>query len=733
MTTVNRVLPWRRELLPSADEIQPLLGRFQGRSARPKADLILRAYELAAAAHVGQSRQSGEGYIHHPVKVAEIIAGLGLDEVTIAAALLHDVVEDTEITLDQIEQQFSTDVALIVDGVTKLDRINFDSKEAQQAASMRKMFIAITKDLRVLIIKLADRLHNMRTISSMPVAKQCRIATETRDVYAPLAHRLGMEDMKVQLEDLSFAALHPKWYAQIDHMVSLRAPERDIYLTQVVEHVRQLLQEVKIEAVVTGRPKHLWSIYEKMVVKNREFDEIYDLLGLRVVVDSVKDCYAALGTAHASWKPVQGRFKDFIAMPKFNNYQSLHTTVIGPQGKPIELQIRTHEMHVRAEYGVAAHWRYKSDVGGDFEWLNRIVDWQSETVDPAEFMTNLRTDLDQEEVVVFSPKGKVVSLPIGATPIDFAYTIHTEIGRCCVGTKVNGALVGLDAQLQSGDTVEIVTSRASDAAPSRDWLDFAVTPKARNKIRQQLSRDERKDAVDAGAEEVRRLLQSEGLPSAALRTSEVVHEVAAGMGLADADALFLAVGEGRVGATTAAKHIGELLRHHRIQGVEQLATTARDPRSTSREQSGVGIHAEGLDDVVIRLATCCAPTPAHEIIGFETRGQGVAVHRADCEIAVSFSARNVRLVDVEWDEEISAGFIVSITVSALDRPRLLRDVTAALADHQLNITHSSTTTGKDRGCIMRFEVEMGDGSHLGSVLSMIGNIEGVYTVERRLH
>src|SRR3954464_8886133 len=469
MATVDRVLPWRRGAVP-AEEIAPLLAAFRLRHPKAPTALISRAYAEAANAHTGQLRNSGEPYIEHPLSVAMIVAELGLDDVTIASALLHDAVEDTRLSLDELRSHFGNDVATIVDGVTKLDRIRFDSKEAQQAATMRKMLVAMAKDMRVLLIKLADRLHNMRTIAAMPTFKQERTAQETLDIYAPLAHRLGMQDMKQQLEDLAFASLYPKRYAEIEQMVSTRSPERDIYLAQVVAAVRERLHELRIQGEVTGRPKHLWSIYEKMVVKGKEFDEIYDLVGIRVLVDRVEDCYAALGSIHAMWKPVQGRIKDYIAMPKFNLYQSLHTTAIGPQGKALEVQIRTREMHHRAEYGVAAHWAYKDDFSpNDMQWLSRIVDWQSETADPNEFMESLKLDLEQAEAFVFSPKGKVITLPTGAAPIDFAYAIHTEVGHACIGARVNGRLQPLDSKLQSGDTVEIFTSKV-DHAPSQDWL-----------------------------------------------------------------------------------------------------------------------------------------------------------------------------------------------------------------------------------------------------------------------
>ncbi len=624
-------------------------------------------------------------------------------------------------------------MAAIVDGVTKLDRLNFDSKEAQQAATMRKMLVAMAKDVRVLIIKLADRLHNMRTIGALPDWKQERIAKETIDIYAPLAHRLGMQDIKQQLEDLSFAALHPKRYAEIDHMVASRAPERDLYLTQVLEQVRQRLAELRIDAEVTGRPKHLWSIYEKMVVKGKPFDEIFDLLGIRVLVDSVKDCYAALGSIHATWKPVQGRFKDYIAMPKFNLYQSLHTTVVGPQGKPLEVQIRTREMHQRAEIGVAAHWAYKGDGGqSDLPWLTRIIDWERETQDPAEFMANLKVDLEQDEVFVFTPKGKVITLPVGSTPIDFAYTIHTEVGHSCIGARVNGRLVPLDSKLTSGDTVEIFTSKVEGAGPSRDWLQIVRTQRAANKIRQWFSRERREDAKENGRDELQKAMRREGLPVQKLMNSPTLQELATSLKFLDLEALFIAIGENHISAKSVANRLARSLREADGEQEEQLPTTVLQPRRRpNRQRQAVGVHVEGLDDLMVRLSRCCTPVPGDEIIGFITRGRGVSVHRADCANAKSLTAsEGDRLIDVEWDTNINGTFVATIEVKALDRARLLSDVARALSDHHVNILSSNSATGSDRVSRMRFEFELGDPGHLDSLVSTIKRIESVYDAYR---
>jgi GTP diphosphokinase / guanosine-3',5'-bis(diphosphate) 3'-diphosphatase len=731
VATVDRVLPWRRHSPQAADEVAPLVAAYRAHHPKASTATILRAFEVAANAHEGQYRQSGEKYINHPLAVAHIVADIGLDDTTLAAALLHDAVEDTEVSVADVDRQFGTEIAAIVDGVTKLDRLRFDSKEEQQAATMRKMLVAMAKDLRVLIIKLADRLHNMRTLAALAADKQARIAQETLDIYAPLAHRLGMAELKQQLEDLSFAALHPKRYAEIDHMVSLRAPERDVYLARVVAEVRGRLTELHIDADVTGRPKHLWSIYEKMVVKGKEFDEIFDLVAIRVIVESVKDCYAALGSIHGTWKPVVGRFKDYIAMPKFNLYQSLHTTVIGPEGKPLEVQIRTHEMHQRAEWGVAAHWSYKEgSPSDDIAWLNRIIDWQKETQDPAQFMENLKTDLEQDEVFVFTPKGRVITLPVGATPIDFAYSVHTEVGHACIGSRVNGRLVPLDHALQSGDTCEVFTSKVEGAGPSRDWLKLVKSPRARNKIRQWFSRERREDALESGKEELIRELRRESLPVQKLMGSDVLAKEALTMNFADLEALYVAIGEHHVSGRSVAQRVARGFKSGEEE--EQLPTTITKPRRQRRGRSGVGVHVEGLDDVMVRLSRCCTPVPGDDIIGFITRGRGVTVHRADCANAVSLgNAQSARMIDVEWDGDTGDSmFIASIEVKALDRSKLLRDVSNALSDHHVNIVACSTHTGTDRISKMRFDFELADPSHLDAVVRTIKTIDSVYDAYR---
>jgi guanosine-3',5'-bis(diphosphate) 3'-pyrophosphohydrolase len=726
VATVERVLPWRRQV-QTADALRPLLSAFRARHPRDEAGLIVRAYEAAAAAHVGQLRNSGEAYISHPLAVSTILAGLGLDDVTLAAALLHDAVEDTRFGLTEIEAEFGSDVAAIVDGVTKLDRVSFDSRQAQQAATMRKMLVAMAKDPRVLLIKLADRLHNMQTIAAMPEWKQKRSAQETLDIYAPLAHRFGIQDIKWQLEDLAFAALHPRRYAEIEQMVATRAPERDIYLAQVIDQVNDRLAAARIEAQVTGRPKHLYSIYEKMIVKGKEFDEIYDLVGVRVLVASVKDCWAALGAIHGAWTPVQGRFKDYINTPKFNLYQSLHTTVVGPQGKALEAQIRTIEMHNRAEWGIAAHWGYKEKASAtDVAWLQRIVDWSAESTDPGEFLEALKLDLETDEVFVFTPKGDVISLPIHSTPIDFAYAIHTEVGHRCIGARVNGRLVPLDSQLASGDSVEIFTSKVPSAGPSRDWLKIVVSPRARNKIRQWFSRERREDAIESGREELAKAFRKEGLPL----QKPVLLGVAEAMNYADLDALYAAIGESHVSGQAIAQRVARDLRggEHEVQ----LPSTARQPRRVNHRQ-GVGVHVEGLDDVMVRLSRCCTPVPGDEIIGFVTRGRGVSVHRSDCANAATLAAGEVgRMIEVEWDSGSTGSFVAAVELKALDRTRLGVDVWRVISDNHLNILRSDSLTGSDRVSRMRFEFELADPTHLDSLLNALKRIDSVYDAYRVL-
>ena len=724
------VLPWRRHQVDVA--LAPVLDSFLDQHRKSDTALIERAYAAAHRAHAEQVRRSGEPYISHPLGVALILADLGLDDITIAAALLHDAVEDTELTKEGVEAAFGPEVAAIDDGVTKIERLQFATKEAQQAATMRKMLVAMAKDIRVLLIKLADRLHNMRTIASLPEGKQLRIARETLDIYAPLAHRMGIGDVKWQLEDLSFAVLYPKRYAEIEQLVYTQSPARDDHLVQVLGELRERLAELHIDADVSGRPKHFWSIYEKMVVRDKEFDEVQDLLGVRVVVDTVKDCYGALGSIHAWWRPVQGRFKDYIAMPKFNLYQSLHTTVVGPGGRPVEVQIRTEEMHRRAEYGVAAHWGYKQGTvttnTADLVWLQRLVDWQQETDDPQQFMQTLKGDLEQDEVFVFTPKGKVVTLPTGATPVDFAYAIHTEVGHRCIGARSNGRLIPLDALLTTGDTVEIVTSKVEGAGPTQDWLEFATTPRAREKIRQRFSRERRVDAIDGGRDDLVVELRRAGLPVQKIMGSQLLAEIAEEMHYLDLDTFYAAIGEHHV----TGKHVAQRVRQRLVGGTEQLPVTARRPSRSSARRRAAGVHAEGLDDMIVRLSRCCTPVPGDEIIGFITRGRGVSVHRSDCANASGLASQTERLVEVEWDHDASGAYVVSVDVEALDRSRLLRDVANTLAEHHVNILSCQSQTTADRVARFRFDFELADPGHLDSLLAALKRVDSVYDAVRVL-
>jgi len=731
MATSSRVLPWRRQNTTIAEELSPLLTAYKSRHPKGSVSLINAAYEMARSAHANQNRSSGELYINHPIAVARIVADIGLDEVSIVAALLHDAVEDTEITISDVESNFGSEVSAIVDGVTKLERLQFDSKEAQQAATMRKMLVAMARDLRVLMIKLADRLHNMRTIAAVPHDKQQRVAQETLDIYAPLAHRLGMQEIKQQLEDLAFAALYPKRYAELDHLVATRAPERNVYLAKTIGQVQQWLDEVKIKAELTARGKHLWSIYEKMVQKGREFDDIYDLLAIRIVVQSEKDCYSVLGAIHGHWKPIVGRFKDYIAMPKFNLYQSLHTTVVGPGGKPIEVQIRTQEMHQRAEWGVASHWAYKDTAGeADIDWLNRIIDWQGEVSDPSQFLEILKTDLEQDELFVFTPKGRVMTLPVLSTPVDFAYAVHTEVGHSCMGARVNGRLVPLDYKLSSGDTCEILVSKGETSEPTQEWLEFVVSPKARSKIKQWLTRERHEDLVETGRDELVERLRQAGLPAQKILSSQVLQDEVALLSFDDVNEFFAAIGDQRVDAVATVERMSKRMRDG--QQPEQLSMSSVAGNTMSSTQKN-GVHIEGMPDVLVRLSRCCTPVPPDEVVGFVTKGRGITVHRADCANAAALAEDSARVVDVEWSSEgSSAMFIAAVEVKALDRSRLLRDVANALSDEHVNIVACTTNTGSDRVARMRFEFEFADPGHLQSVLRVIKRIDGVYDAARVL-
>jgi guanosine-3',5'-bis(diphosphate) 3'-pyrophosphohydrolase len=720
--------------------LEPLLAIHRGAHPKVDARLLQRGYDVAETAHRGQLRKSGDPYITHPLAVATILAELGMDTTTLVAALLHDTVEDTGITLTDIEADFGAEVAHLVDGVTKLDKVRFG--EAAEAETIRKMVVAMARDPRVLVIKLADRLHNMRTLRFLPPAKQERKARETLEVLAPLAHRLGMNTIKWELEDLAFATLFPKRYDEIVRLVAERAPSRDTYLTEVVDRINSDLKTGEIKAAVTGRPKHYYSIYQKMIVRGREFTDIHDLVGIRILVDSERDCYGTLGVIHANWQPVPGRFKDYIAMPKFNMYQSLHTTVIGPGGKPVEMQIRTQAMHRTAEYGIAAHWKYKetkgmttaepSAVSDEMGWLRQLLDWQRETQEPGEFLDSLRFDLGANEVYVFTPKGDVIALPAESTPVDFAYAVHTEVGHRCIGARVNGKLVALESVLENGDTVEVFTSKAEGAGPSRDWMMFVKSPRARTKIRQWFARERREDAVEAGKSALTRAMRKAALPLQRLLGGDTLLNVAREMHLADITALYAAIGEGHVSAQHIVQRIMTSLGGPEGAS-EDIAETAvpaqRSPDMTSR-RNDAGVMVKGVTDVWVKLARCCTPVPGDDILGFVTRGGGVSVHRQACTNASGLLEQADRLVDVEWAPSADSVFVVSIQVEALDRHRLLSDVSRVLSDERVNILSAAVSTNRDRVAVSKFTFEMAEAKHLGHLLRTIRNVEGVYDVYR---
>ena len=720
---------------PPRDGFEALLRTVKGYNAKADLRELERAYRFAAAAHEGQKRLSGDDFITHPVAVAQILADLGLDTTTLEAALLHDTVEDTPVTLEHLEAEFGPDVARLVDGLTKLEHIAFRSREQEQAENVRKMIVAMAGDIRVLLIKLADRLHNMRTLAPLPVDRQRRIATETLEIYAPLAHRLGVQQMKWEMEDLSFKTLHPGPYREIANLVEKRRGERQEYIDQVLQAARTRLRDAGIRAEVEGRPKHLYSIYEKMVLGGKEFNEIYDLTGVRILVDSVRDCYAALGAIHSLWKPVPGRFKDYVAMPKSNMYQSLHTTVVGPEGRPIEVQIRTREMHRTAEFGIAAHWRYKEGREGrkakeaaDLAWLGQMLEWLKDMADPREFMEGLKIDLYGGQVFVFTPKGDVINLPSGATPVDFAYAIHTEVGHRTIGAKVSGKLVPLDYELRTGDTVEILTSKAQGEGPSQDWLKFVVTPRARNKIRQWFSRERREDALEEGRDALHRLMRKQNVPFKRLATEEALEQLAEEMKFPDLESLYVAVGEGHVSPQSVVARLTRL-----VSGTPETDVTnvplAR-PVEVGTPDITSGVVVPGSVDVWVRLARCCTPVPGDEIMGFVTRGQGVSVHRTDCPNAKNLAKEPERLIEVSWRTGKPTSFVVSIQVEALDRTRLLSDVATVLSDHHVNIISATSSVGRDRITTLRFTFELADIAHLSQILGAVKKVENVYDAYR---
>ncbi|MFB2599774.1 bifunctional (p)ppGpp synthetase/guanosine-3',5'-bis(diphosphate) 3'-pyrophosphohydrolase [Herbiconiux sp. P17] len=737
--TLRRLVPRLFSRAQPAGAVDTLIRTV--RANHPKADLTIveRAYTAAEKAHDGQKRRSGEPYITHPVAVAQILAELGLGSKAVAAALLHDTVEDTEYSLDMVRHDFGDEVAMLVDGVTKLDKVKYG--DSAQAETVRKMIVAMSRDIRVLIIKLCDRLHNARTWGFVPTESAQRKAKETLEIYTPLAHRLGIQSIKWELEDLSFAVLYPKLYVEIENLVRQRTPQREEYVQQVIDAVGEDLKAGKIRGKVAGRPKQYYSIYQKMIVRGREFDEIYDLVGIRVLVNTVRDCYAVLGSIHARWNPIPGRFKDYIATPKFNLYQSLHTTVIGPGGRPVEIQIRTHEMHQRAEYGVAAHWKYKERVNGgkaatsnasssdtDMAWLARISDWQAETVDPGEFLDSLRFEIGAKEVYVFTPKGKVVGLPAGATPVDFAYAVHTEVGHRTMGAKVNGRLVPLDSTLGSGDVVEVFTSKNPDSGPSQDWLSFVQSPRARNKIRQWFTKERRDEAIEQGRDAIARAMRKQNLPLQKLMSQDSIADVASQLHYDNVSGLYAAIGEGHISTQSVIeKVIASLQTEVESDDSDLDVFVGNRPRVT---HSDSGVLVRGAPDILVKLAKCCTPVPGDDIVGFVTRGSGVSVHQADCHNVAALLNEPERMIEVEWAPSSKSVFLVQIQVEALDRSGLLSDVTRVLSEHHVNILSASVNTSSDRLAISRFVFEMGDTTHLDRVLNAVRRIDAVYDVYR---
>ncbi len=736
----------RRALLPRLFSRAQPIGAVERliktvKTHHPKADtgVIDRAYLAAERAHEGQLRRSGEPYITHPVAVAQILADLGIGPVTLAAAILHDTVEDTDYTLEKLQRDFGDEIAMLVDGVTKLDKLKYG--DSAQAETVRKMVVAMSKDIRVLVIKLADRLHNARTWGFVSTESATRKAQETLEIYAPLANRLGIQAIKWELEDLSFAVLYPKLYVEIEGLVKERTPQREEFVQEVINAVNEDLKSSKIRGKVAGRPKQYYSIYQKMVMRGREFDEIYDLVGIRILVNSVRDCYAVLGAIHARWNPIPGRFKDYIATPKFNLYQSLHTTVIGPHGRAVELQIRTEEMHQRAEFGVAAHWKYKERMTGsknsgasllpdnDMAWLAHITDWQADTSDPGEFLESLRFEIGAKEVYVFTPQGKVIGLPGGATPVDFAYAVHTEIGHRTMGSKVNGRLVPLDTALASGEVVEVFTSKNPDAGPSKDWLSFVKSPRARNKIKQWFTKERREEAIDRGKDSIARAMRKQNLPLQKLMSQDSFSEVAALMRYDDVSALYAAVGEGHVSTQSVLeKVVANLQSESDNDEVELPILTKGRARQVRNSESGVLVR--GAPDILVKLAKCCTPVPGDPIVGFVTRGSGVSVHQSNCSNVASLVAQPERMIEVEWAPTSKSVFLVQIQVEALDRAGLLSDVTRVLSEHHVNILSATVQTSSDRLALSRFLFETGDTTHLDSVLNAVRRIDQVYDVYR---
>ncbi|WDL99583.1 RelA/SpoT family protein [Alicyclobacillus sp. ALC3] len=697
------------------------------------ATVVRRAYEFAEAAHRGQFRKSGDPYITHPLAVASILAELQLEATTLAAALLHDVVEDTAVTDEELVRQFGSEVAALVDGVTKLKRIKFDSREEHQAENLRKMFLAMAKDIRVLLIKLADRLHNMRTLRFQPPDKQLRTARETLEIFGPLAHRLGINTMKWELEDLALRYLNPHEYYRIVHLMAQKRQERETYVGEVMDLLRERLANLEIQADVSGRAKHIYSVYRKMVNQGKSFNEIYDLFAVRVIVESIKDCYGVLGVVHTLWKPMPGRFKDYIAMPKANMYQSLHTTVVGPHGEPLEIQIRTWEMHQTAEFGIAAHWAYKEGetrAEGKFAqklaWFREVLEWQQDFRDAQEFMETLKLDLFSDEVFVFTPKGSVIELPAGSVPIDFAYRIHTDIGNRCIGAKVNGKIVPLDYRMRTGDIVEVLTSKHS-YGPSRDWLKIVQSSQAKSKIRQWFKREKREENVARGKELIEKELSRQRFEPRTLMVPAYMAEVLTKFNFTKDEDMFAAVGYGGLSAAQVTTRLIERYRRdHQEQPPDTLALELRE----RDKPTGSGVRVRGIDNLLIRFARCCNPVPGDEIIGFVTRGRGVSVHRQDCPNIDSLREEGSRVLEVEWATRADQAYHVELEVIALDRHGLVNEVMNAVAETKTDVTAMSARVDSKRIAHLSISIRIRNLDHLRTVVERIKRVKDIHSVRR---
>lgn len=703
----------------------------------PHADIafLRKAYRYAEWAHFGQKRISGEDFFIHPVEVAKILADLQLDTKTLVGGLLHDVVEDTVITLEEIKEEFGEDVALLVDGVTKLGKLEFKSKEERQAENLRKMFLAMAKDIRVVLIKLADRLHNLRTLNYQSEAKQREKAEETLEIFAPLAHRLGIYHIKWELEDISFRYRYPEEYYKLKELVAATRKKREEFIQQVINMLNEKLIEMGIKAEITGRPKNFYSIYKKMKEQQKDFTEIYDVLAIRIFVETVKDCYGALGIAHTIWKPIPGRFKDYVAMPKTNMYQSLHTTVIGPKGEPFEIQIRTFEMHRTAEYGIAAHWRYKEGVKGGsrnydekLTWLRQLLDWQHDLRDAREFMEGLKIDIFAHSVFVFTPKGDVVELPSGSVPIDFAYRIHTDVGHRCIGAKVNGRIVPLDYKLKNGNIIEIITNKSS--GPSRDWLSIVKTSQAKARIRQWFKKEQREENVLKGKESLEREVRKHGLEVSIIKSDKLL-DVGKKFNFSNTDDIFAAIGSGQV---TALMILGKLKDELDLDNKKPVTVEDITSKQSNKEDWGKptqGIRVKGIDNLLLRLAHCCNPVPGDDIIGYITRGRGVSVHRNDCQNLAELAKEDAeRLVEVTWDKDFRSSFHVKLEVSGIDRAGLLNDVLNVLLEMKINTNWVTARTRKDRMATIELALHLASLEQLEYVINKIKRIKDVYGVRR---